>query len=217
MQKQKLLSLSFYSRHVKHWFDSIQTEPTVTPHQNFNNKRTMTSVNSITRQIANLEIASKKTSSTNTSTSITHPKLYKQPSSQNVSKLLTKYAAPNPFKNASNKPVHSSSLRYPTTTATGSSATNAAAAATATKHGPGQQQQPPIDIGRYDGGLELDNEKRGEIVYGQAAEDLALDSSVSKLETFLFSPCYIALNKKKLHTTFSGHTQPVNGPSTPSK
>lgn len=38
----------------------------------------------------------------------------------------------------------------------------------------------PIDIGKYDGGLELDNESRGERVYGQAAEELALNSSLSR-------------------------------------
>lgn len=40
--------------------------------------------------------------------------------------------------------------------------------------------KPPIDIGKYDGGLELDNESRGERVYGQAAEELALNSSLSR-------------------------------------
>ena len=40
--------------------------------------------------------------------------------------------------------------------------------------------KPPVDIGKYDGGLELDNESRGERVYGQAAEELALNSSLSR-------------------------------------
>ena len=40
--------------------------------------------------------------------------------------------------------------------------------------------KPTIDIGHYDGGLELDNESRGEKVHGEAAETLALDSSVSQ-------------------------------------
>ncbi|KAG6885727.1 Serine/threonine-protein kinase ark1 [Termitomyces sp. T32_za158] len=40
--------------------------------------------------------------------------------------------------------------------------------------------QQSIDIGRYDGGLEIDDEKRGQVVYGEAAEQLALDSSVSR-------------------------------------
>ena len=39
--------------------------------------------------------------------------------------------------------------------------------------------KPNMDIGKYDGGFELDNEKRGEKVFGEAAEALALDSSVS--------------------------------------
>jgi hypothetical protein len=40
--------------------------------------------------------------------------------------------------------------------------------------------KPPVDIGKYDGGLELDNESRGERVFGQAAEELALNSSLSR-------------------------------------
>jgi len=38
-----------------------------------------------------------------------------------------------------------------------------------------------VHLGAYDGGLELENASRGEIVYGEAAEELALDSSVSRL------------------------------------
>ena len=38
-----------------------------------------------------------------------------------------------------------------------------------------------VQLGAYDGGLELENESRGEIIYGEAAEELALDSSVSRL------------------------------------
>ncbi|KAF7317668.1 Kinase-like protein [Mycena kentingensis (nom. inval.)] len=37
--------------------------------------------------------------------------------------------------------------------------------------------KPVLDIGSYDGGLELENEKRGDVV---TAEELALDSSMSK-------------------------------------
>jgi hypothetical protein len=92
----------------------------------------MASVSSITRQISALDISSKKP----TTTSSSKPPPTKQPSQANVAKLLTKFAAPNPFTNTS------------------------------------------IDIGHYDGGLELDNEKRGERVYGQAAEELALNSSL---------------------------------------
>jgi aurora kinase len=109
----------------------------------------MASVSAVTRQIAALEIAGKKQPASKS----------KQPS-QNVSKLLTKFAAPNPFPNS--KPTQPSSLRNQTCKQT----------TLAT--------QTVMDIGRYDGGFEIDNEKRGEKVFGEAAEDLALDSSVSQ-------------------------------------
>ena len=37
-----------------------------------------------------------------------------------------------------------------------------------------------VQLGAYDGGLELENASRGEIIYGEAAEELALDSSISR-------------------------------------
>ena len=113
----------------------------------------MTSINSLTRELSSLDLQSKSAN---------------QPS---VSKLLTKYAAPNPYK-------PSTSLRP--------------------KPKPGHQTVPSVssnlnpssivktstlfDIGKYDGGLERDlDEKRGErVLSGEAEEDLALDSSVSK-------------------------------------
>lgn len=101
----------------------------------------MTSVGAVTRQIAALEL-SKQGPPSSSSRSLHN----KQPGQPNVAKLLSKFAAPNPFPNA--KPAH-----------------------------PATQ---PMDIGRYDGGLEIDDEKRGEVVYGEAAEELALDSSVSR-------------------------------------
>jgi hypothetical protein len=121
----------------------------------------MASVGSVTRQIAALEISNKKTaiSSTNSTSRSLHTK---QSTQNNVSKLLTKFAAPNPFPNASNKPTQPSSLRHP---------------AQASKL---PEFNSTLDIGRYDGGLEVDNEKRGEEVFGAAAEELALDSSTSR-------------------------------------
>ena len=126
----------------------------------------MTSVNSVTRQIAALDISNTKKPGAST----VRAPMTKQaaPPTGNFTKLLTKYAAPNPFTNASNKPTNPSSLRHPTP------ASQPAAAK------PGHSAQKSIDIGSYDGGLEIENEKRGERVYGEAAEDLALDSSVSK-------------------------------------
>lgn len=134
----------------------------------------MTSVGSVTRQIAAMEISNKKPTPAGGS-SIRAPST-KQPAPPNpsVTKLLTKFAAPNPFTNASNKPANPSSLRNPTH-----------ANQPSTSSRPGHAAQPSIDIGKYDGGLELDNEKRGERVYGEAAEDLALDSSVSKCVTHI--------------------------------
>lgn len=129
----------------------------------------MASVGSVTRQIAALEISNKKAAPLSSSSSTASSLHTKQSSQTNVSKLLTKFAAPNPFPNVSNKPTQPSSLRYPSKNAE--------------PHAP----QRPIDIGRYDGGLEIDNEKRGEEVFGEAAEDLALDSSVSRYISSILS------------------------------
>ncbi|KAF8904076.1 kinase-like protein [Gymnopilus junonius] len=115
-----------------------------------------------------MEISNKKPIGTTAGSSVRAPAM-KQVGQPQVAKLLTKYAAPNPFTNASNKPTNPSSLRNPHPTSAQPSAT----------FKPGHHKQPSFDIGKYDGGLELDNEKRGERVYGEAAEDLALDSSVS--------------------------------------
>lgn len=121
----------------------------------------MASVASVTKQIAALELSAKPQSSRPG-----HTKQQSSSSNSNVAKLLTKFAAPNPFptstssSSTSSKPLHPSSLRNPL---------------------PTKQTAPTtIDIGRYDGGFELENEKRGEKVYGEAAEDLALDSSVAR-------------------------------------
>ncbi|KAF9468735.1 kinase-like protein [Collybia nuda] len=122
----------------------------------------MTSVGSVTRQIAALEISTKKPTLVPSSSSTTRPTHSKQPSQTNVTKLLTKFAAPKPFP--SSKPTQPSNLRQATRQPS---------------PGPGSTQ-PAIDIGRYDGGLEIEDEKRGEAVHGEAAEDLALDSSVSR-------------------------------------
>ncbi|KAI0917560.1 Serine/threonine-protein kinase ark1 [Taiwanofungus camphoratus] len=130
----------------------------------------MTSVGSIARQLAALELSSKENT--------TRPAHQKKPSQNNVSKLLTKFAAPHPFPQSSavaKKPSTTSlngkhSLRPPSPAKPG---------AQSSTHAPAQ---PTIDIGRYDGGFEIDNESRGEKVYGEAAEQLALDSSVSRVQ-----------------------------------
>lgn len=136
----------------------------------------MTSVNAITRQLNALEISSKP----NTQGSTNRPTHQKKPSasSGNVGKLLTKFAAPHPFNATHAKTGSASSLQgkqnvrppSPTKTAPAPAATTTTTAS----------RQPHIDIGTYDGALERENETRGEKVYGEAAEALALDSSVAR-------------------------------------
>jgi hypothetical protein len=167
----------------------------------------MASIGSVTRQISALEITNKKATTAQGSNS--NNRLLKQPSQQSVSKLLTKYAAPNPFTNASNKPINSSSLRNPTpTTLPSTNSSSSSIDKIAIKHGHGAH--PSIDIGKYDGGLEIDNEKRGEKVYGKAAEDLALDSSVSEYDLVSF----LTLSYLILIFSNAGNTLPENGACT---
>jgi hypothetical protein len=137
----------------------------------------MASIGSVTRQIASLEISNKKITNSSSSSSLKSSAHAKNPTQSNVSKLLSKFAAPNPLHPSSNtnKPLHSSSLRYPTST----NKTTTTHSSTVSR-GDRLKKQASIDIGQYDGGLELENEKRGERVFGEAAEELALDSSHSK-------------------------------------
>ena len=122
----------------------------------------MASVNSIAQQLSSLDINTGKSAQSQEST---RSDKSKQPAQPNVAKLLSKYGAPNPFSaptaSSSTKPTKPSALRHPT-----------APAQTTT--------EPTIDIGRYDGGFELDEEKKVEKVSGEAAEDLALDSSAAR-------------------------------------
>ncbi|GBE85210.1 Serine/threonine-protein kinase ark1 [Sparassis crispa] len=117
----------------------------------------MTSVGSVTRQIAALEISSKQ--------NVGRPTHQKKPSQNNVSKLLTKFASPHPF---SAQPVL-------TKTTSSTSLANKQSRPPSPVKPPAK---PALDIGKYDGGFEIDNESRGERVYGEAARQLALDSSV---------------------------------------
>ncbi|KZT28806.1 other/AUR protein kinase [Neolentinus lepideus HHB14362 ss-1] len=137
----------------------------------------MATVGSVTRQIAALEISSKQNTTATKTTRSTHQKQGSQ-TSNTVSKLLTKFAAPNPPSSKTIRPQTSNSSlsRLPTTGQAGASSSNKAFKAPAPLSR--EPTQPSIDIGRYDGGLEYDEENRGKKVYGQAAEELALDSSV---------------------------------------
>ena len=158
------------------------------------------SIRSVTQQFAGLDISKQpKTRST------TKPTLTKQPSQTNVTKLLTKFAAPNPHNHAlkSHQPSSSTSLRNLTNT---TSETQVAQKSTSETTKDNDATGPAaIDIGRYDGGIEIDNEKRGEKVYGEAAEDLALDSSVSRFAPPSFPPA------SHTHRNLVEPAQPVSG------
>jgi len=140
----------------------------------------MASVGSVTRQIAALEISAKQ----NGATKPTRPLPQKSSTQTSVTKLLTKFAAPTPFPDPKLKPL---AKPKPANT---------------TKQ-PSQKPAPPssskkplteaeLDIGKYDGGFEIENEKRGEAVQGEAAQELALDSSVSKYVVGYFFALHLA-------------------------
>lgn len=135
----------------------------------------MATIGSVTRQIAALEISAKQNGATKQSRSL-HQKTTSQ---TNVSKLLTKFAAPHPFPDTKVKAA-------PVRTVPSRPANPANSAAKQPQPAPAPSQAKPssgreLDIGKYDGGFEIENEKRGEAVEGEAAQDLALDSSVSRL------------------------------------
>ncbi|TFY73462.1 hypothetical protein EWM64_g10550 [Hericium alpestre] len=143
----------------------------------------MANIGAVTRQIAALEISSKQNTSTKSTRSGTsHQKTSSQTS---VSKLVTKFASSTSLQSTSS----SSSLKslHKKGTASASSVSKlptsskpALTPAHSKTSSQSSQVRPEIDIGNYDGGFEIENEKRGEAVTGEAAEELALDSSVSR-------------------------------------
>ena len=142
---------------------------------------TMAAVSVLTRQLSAMDISTKKQQPT---AAVSRPTHTKQPSQPNVSKLLTKFAAPHPFSTA--KPAQPSSLRNPPRQPQPQPAQPSELPSSPIKGA--ITTKPGMDIGRYDGGFEIDDEKRGEKVYGEAAEDLALDSSVSAYVRFCLPP-----------------------------
>ena len=134
----------------------------------------MASVGSVTRQIAALEISAKQ----NGATKPPRPLHQKTASQTSVSKLLTKFAAPHPFPDPKLKP-----LAKPKPGNTTQSTAKQPASTSHKTRAPSTQKpltEAELDIGKYDGGFEIENEKRGEAVQGEAARELALDSSVSR-------------------------------------
>ncbi|THV04160.1 other/AUR protein kinase [Dendrothele bispora CBS 962.96] len=144
----------------------------------------MATLDSVRWQLAALDISNKNPSNP------ARPPLHSKQPSQTIAanaRLRTTYAAPNPTatsSNTKNKPPvtsFSSNASQPQP-----SAIHTKTSATKTR---GQTPLPPprtaeimqsLNIGNYDGGLEKENEKRGEKVYGEAAKDLELDSSSAR-------------------------------------
>ena len=138
----------------------------------------MATVGAVTRQIAALEISAKQNGATTKQTRSLHHQKSASQSSQtqsNVSKLLTKFAAPNPFPDPKPKAKVATTVK-----AVPPRPANPAHSAAAKQPASSQAKPRELDIGKYDGGFEIENEKRGEAVDGEAARDLALDSSVSR-------------------------------------
>ena len=139
----------------------------------------MATIGAVTRQIAALEISAKQNGATKTTRPL--PQKTLTSGQTNVSKLLTKFNPPHPFPDQKSK----------SSTRTGPSKPANSAQSTARQPAPASQKAPApqskstadreLDIGKYDGGFEIENEKRGEAVEGEAAQELALDSSVSRL------------------------------------
>ena len=136
----------------------------------------MASVNQLTRQISALEISSKPNTARPATT-----QHQKKPSQVNVSRLLSKYAAPNPIQSTTTttlqKASSMNSIASKSSTATSRSISPTHSAAPAAPSA--KPTAATIDIGSYDGGFEIENETRGHAVTGAAAEELALDSSVA--------------------------------------
>ena len=147
----------------------------------------MTTIGQVTRQIAALEISSKpNTQGTTRPTGATHKKTNSQ-NGTNVSKLLSKFASTTSHTAGHTKTTsthtttsHTHASTHATTSTTATTKSRPASPTKAAAAPPKHQPQHAFDIGTYDGGLELDNESRGEKVTGEAAEDLALDSSVAR-------------------------------------
>jgi hypothetical protein len=123
----------------------------------------MANIGSVTRQLAGMDINASKKQPT---ASGSRPGHLKQASSSNLSKLLSKNTGSNPPIQPLTKSKSTTSVRNPEQQQRPAPPS-------------GGTTRPALDIGNYDGGLEIENEKRGEPVFGQAAQELALDSSVS--------------------------------------
>ncbi|KAI5117993.1 hypothetical protein M0805_004490 [Coniferiporia weirii] len=157
-------------------------------------------MSSLTRQLSSLDLTAKDNLKPATSRSA--PTLHKKTPS--TSKLASKYASSGAVAATAAGAAPSSSsttaglvkMAAPghARTASASAASTATVAskqqhsrsnstATTASNSNSNSTRPPsqatLDIGQYDGGFEIENEKRGSAVFGEAAELLALDSSRS--------------------------------------
>ncbi|CAE6520784.1 unnamed protein product [Rhizoctonia solani] len=107
------------------------------------------------------------------------------PPAGNVSRLLTKFGSSTATSRPSSRPPFGASAvnSEPNMHTTASSRVpTAGRPASPTRAGSGDGgAMAAIDIGNYDGGFEQENESRGQPVSGEAAMDLALDSSISSI------------------------------------
>jgi hypothetical protein len=117
-----------------------------------------------------------------------------QLSNGSMAKLLTKYAAPVSTQQAQATATTNSALRMalatqPTNFTHVPKAVKAVSSFSNLKSQIPSPKKPTtakkssqvaLDIGKYDGGLELENERRGSTVSGEAAQQLALDSSIGR-------------------------------------
>ena len=135
----------------------------------------MTSIDSVTRKIAALELSSKQnTSGTGAPSLASKPSRQghqKAASQSKVAALLTKLAPPAPFPESKSTGALGANTK-------GAGSTSSLASTAKTPKSTTKVAPQDFDIGRYDDGFEKDNEKRGSVVTGEAAKVLALDSSV---------------------------------------
>lgn len=107
---------------------------------------------------------------------------------ESMAKLLTKYAAPvTTTSQATNSAFRMALATQPTnfthvpkTVKPISSSSNLKSQIPSPKKPTTVPKSSQLDIGRYDGGLDLENDRRGSTVSGEAAQQLALDSSIGK-------------------------------------
>lgn len=137
--------------------------------------KTVKSVQSLTKQLSDLDINSKLDKPNRPAGGTLHKKVLSQ------SKLTSKYA-PTKSKDANGASTSTIvKLAAPGHSRTQSADSKSTLIPTKASAIPKKKfDQSQMDIGKYDGGLELERESLGPPVTGEAAEELAMDSSLLK-------------------------------------